>query len=552
MERCLACALACLSAAVLLANRSAGQTPWIEVQGQTVSDAFGSSIAAGGDIDGDGHADFWVGALNDYLADDMLGSARAFSGATGELLGELWGPQHTSHFGEHIVGGFDWNLDGSFDVAVGARGVSIPGFSAGRVYVYSGVGPQKLATFSANSAGDFFGDSFDVIGDVDGDGALEIAIGAPQDDALPLTNCGTVTVHSSATGAQLYALGGTVTFGGLGRTVIGPGDLDLDGFPDLVVTSPSGIGFVRAYSGASGAPLYTIQGPAGGEWAELSLAPAGDLDGDGRADFYIGAPWVDGAGFDSGELRAHSGADGSLIYKVEGPPGAEFGLSVARVGDLDADGKDEVVIGSPKTPSRLGELYFGAVRLLSGADGTRLALFEGEGGFFGAAVAGIGDVQGDGWPDFACGAPDYKGLVAGGRVRLHSGVSQPLWSAHSQLSLGAGEPQTLVLDAGAERAGDLYLVLGSLSGTAPGLPTPAGILPLVADSYLQATLALPNTVVLKGSLGLLDSAGRARAFFEPPNLGALHGKLVHHAYVALDPGGALSFLSNAVPTKLVP
>jgi hypothetical protein len=550
MERFVACALAGLSGA--LAGSSSAQTPWISVQGQTISDAFGSSLAAGGDLDGDGHGDFWVGALSDQLAGEMLGSARAYSGATGKQLGELWGPQATSHFGEHIVGGFDWDLDGSFDVAIGARGVSIPGFSAGRVYVYSGVGPQKLATFAANSGGDFFGDAFDVIGDVDGDGGLEIAIGAPQDDALPLTNCGTVTVHSSASGAQLYALGGTVALGGLGRAVIGTGDLDLDGFPDLVAASPSGIGFVRAYSGASGAVLYTIHGPAGGEWAYLTLAPAGDLDEDGRADFYIGAPWVDAQGIDSGELRAHSGADGSLIYKLSGPPGAEFGQSIARVGDLDGDGKDEVVIGSPKTPSRAGELYFGAVRLISGADGAQLALFEGQGGFFGEAVAGIGDVQGDGVPDFACGAPDYKGLEVGGLVRVHSGSSQPLWSAHSQLSLSTGVPQTLALDAGAQRAGHIYLVLGSLSGTAPGLPTAAGILPLTADAYLQATLALPNTAVLQGSLGVFDALGSARARFAPPNLSALHGKLVHHAYVALEPGGALSFISNAVPTTLVP
>jgi len=552
MERCVACALAGLIAPVLLADSSLAQTPWIEVQGEAISDGFGSCIAAAGDLDGDGHADFWVGALSDTVGEQMLGSARAYSGATGELLSELWGPQPSSHFGEHIVSGFDWNLDGSFDTAIGARGVSIPGFSAGRVYVYSGVGPQKLATLSANSAGDFFGDSFDVIGDVDGDGALEIAVGAPQDDALPLTNCGTVSVHSSASGAVLYAVGGTVSLGGLGRALIGAGDLDLDGFPDFVAAAPSGIGYVRAYSGATGAPLYTIQGPAGGEWALLTLANAGDLDEDGRPDFYVGAPWVDGAGIDSGELRAHSGADGSLIYKLGGPPGAEFGVSIARVGDLDADGKDDVVIGSPKTPSRKGELYSGAVRLVSGADGAQLALFEGEGGFFGDAVAGIGDVQGDGWPDFACGSPDYKGMQVGGRVRVHSGISQPLWSTDSQLSLAQGTPQTLRLEAGALRAGSIYLVLGSLSGTAPGVPTSVGSLPLMPDVYFNATLSLPNTPVLQGSLGLLDSAGSARARFSPPNLSALHGKLVHHAYVTLEPNGALSFVSNAVPTKLVP
>ena len=124
------------------------------------------------------------------------------------------------------------------------------------------------------------------------------------------------------------------------------------------------------------------------------------------------------------------------------------------------------------------------------------------------------------------------------------------------LSLSAGGTAQLTLSAGAEHAGRLYLVLGSTSGTAPGLPIDDLLLPLNPDAYFQFTLANPGGGVLTDALDFLDAGGQASAALAIP-AGAnpvLAGSAADHAYVVIDvPGtGALSFASNAVGTELLP
>ena len=122
--------------------------------------------------------------------------------------------------------------------------------------------------------------------------------------------------------------------------------------------------------------------------------------------------------------------------------------------------------------------------------------------------------------------------------------------------LSAGGTAQLTLSAGAEHAGRLYLVLGSTSGTAPGLPIDDLLLPLNPDAYFQFTLANPGGGVLTDALDFLDAGGQASAALAIP-AGAnpvLAGSAADHAYVVIDvPGtGALSFASNAVGTELLP
>ena len=125
------------------------------------------------------------------------------------------------------------------------------------------------------------------------------------------------------------------------------------------------------------------------------------------------------------------------------------------------------------------------------------------------------------------------------------------------LSLSTGGTQLLVARAGPSFAGDVYLLLGSLSGTTPGLPLGVGVLPLNVDSYTQLTLTEPGSAFLPGSLGLLDaSGGAALALVVPPGTNpAVAGLTAHHAYVAIDlgpPGLAVVLTSNAIEAALVP
>ncbi|QDU68414.1 YncE family protein [Engelhardtia mirabilis] len=136
-------------------------------------------------------------------------------------------------------------------------------------------------------------------------------------------------------------------------------------------------------------------------------------------------------------------------------------------------------------------------------------------------------------------------------VRLNAGlVAEP-----AAISITSGGSQDLCLDAGVAFAGQVYLVLGSASGTAPGLTVDAVTLPLVPDPYLFWTLTAAGNAPFVGTLGVLDGLGRATAAIVlgpllDPNLAGLD---LHHAFVALDPlMGTVGFASEAVGLELAP
>lgn len=135
------------------------------------------------------------------------------------------------------------------------------------------------------------------------------------------------------------------------------------------------------------------------------------------------------------------------------------------------------------------------------------------------------------------------------------GLGLSLFGCPQSVSLNAGGAQALQLNAGAEHAGALYLLLGSASGTAPGLPHGNFVLPLNLDAYLLFTLGNPNAAPLAHSLGVLGANGKAQAQWSlPPGADpSLAGILLHHAYALIElPSLALDFVSVPAPLALVP
>jgi hypothetical protein len=143
------------------------------------------------------------------------------------------------------------------------------------------------------------------------------------------------------------------------------------------------------------------------------------------------------------------------------------------------------------------------------------------------AVGLVTDLDGDGVPD-QCG---------------------PLFADVASLSIQAGGTQSLTLDAGPERGGELYVLLGSLAGTAPATDLLGVTVPLAADAYFDLTLFQGGAGLLTGGFGTLGPDGRAEAAFTiPPS--AFFGLIAtpaHHAYVTLDATLQPTFVSNAVP-----
>lgn len=158
----------------------------------------------------------------------------------------------------------------------------------------------------------------------------------------------------------------------------------------------------------------------------------------------------------------------------------------------------------------------------------------------------------------ANGEPDDQDVAGGVSADLDgNGVPDecdPLSADVATVPIGAGGTQALSLQAGAAQGGLLHLVLGSLSGTSPGIPAGLVIVPLNNDAYLSLTLNNPGFPV-QGALGTLDAGGQGQAAFVLPPAAVsptFAGLVVHHAYVVLDPTLAVIFASNPVPVTLTP
>ncbi len=395
-------------------------------EGDSAEDLFGFSVSGAGDVNGDGFADLIVGAPSDDNNGTNSGSAQVFSGADGSVLYSFNGDSAGDEFGAAVSGGGDVNGDGVSDLIVGIRGDDNNGVNSGSVRVFSGADGSVLYNSDGDSAGDEFGFAVSNTGDVNGDGFADLIVGASGDDNTGL-NSGSARVLSGTDGSALYTFNGDSAGDFMGRAVGGPGDVNGDGFADLIVGIPlddnngENSGSARVFSGADGSVLYSFNGDSAGDIFGRSVSGA-DINGDGNSDLIVGAPRDDNNGAESGSARVFSGADGSVIYNLNGESdGYSFGRSTCGA-DTNGDGAADVVVGAPSDDTN-GENN-GSVRVFSGTDGTSLFSFFGDsaGDLFGRTVTDAGDVDGDGVDDRIEGAPlnDNNGTDSGS-ARVVSG-----------------------------------------------------------------------------------------------------------------------------------
>ncbi len=302
----------------------------------------------------------------------------------------------------------DVDLDGFEDVLVGAPTASVTAPQSGTVSVYSGKDGSLLLQRHGGQAGDRFGTSVAGVGDANQDGIADFAAGTPGADGT-VPNSGGATVVSGADGSTIHQWFGDLTGDRFGWSVVRLGDVDQDGTDDAAVGAPfwqTETGFVRAFSGGTGAVIQTVTGFGVARFGWDVAAP-GDLSGDGVPDLVTGAPTQQ-------RVSAHALPTGVLLWTYLNGAGA-FGSQVESVGDVTHDGFSDVAVGSPDE---------GTMMLMNGRWGVKMQVFGGTqaGDRFGEAVASIGDVDGDGVPDFAVGAPNTgPGASASGYVRIFSG-----------------------------------------------------------------------------------------------------------------------------------
>jgi hypothetical protein len=377
-----------------------------------------------GDLNSDGVPDFAVGAPHQDVRGNIdQGQVFLFSGADGQLLRSVTTPtpQEFARFGVSLAHLGDLNGDTVPDLAIGA-----PSPFQTAVFLVSGADGQHLRTVTnpAQQENADFGRALVGLGDVNGDGLPDLAVGAPFQKVKNRDRQGQVFLVSGATGQPLRTVNHPTpqTDAGFGYTLADMGDVDGDGFPDLAVGAPFQNGRKRAQgqvwlvSGATGQPLWTVTTPIPQEstWFGWVLESLRDVDGDGLPDLAVGVPFQKVQKRDQqGRVFLFSGATGQLLWTVTAPISqayAGFGAALARLRDVNSDSIPDLAVGAP------GESFAnytqGRVWLFSGADGQLVRTVESPipqgGAHFGATLAGVRDLDGNGVPDLAVGAPEGR------------------------------------------------------------------------------------------------------------------------------------------------
>jgi hypothetical protein len=386
--------------------------------GEASGDRFGWSVSGAGDVNNDGYDDFIIGALS-WPAGAGWGLAYVYSGEGGGLIWTLADGEH-DNLGYSVSGAGDVNNDGYDDLIVGAPTNDVGGFLYGRAYVYSGYTGAAIWTFTGEGYEDYFGWSVSGAGDVNGDGYADLIVGALRDySAVGDPEAGRAYVYSGQTGGLLHTFTGEAVGDYFGCSVSGAGDVNNDGYDDLIVGAPHNhgagpwCGRAYVYSGPSGNLLWTFDGDTL-DHLGFSVCGAGDVNMDGHDDLVAGAPWSDAGGEDAGRAYVYCGQIGSVLWTFTGEAAEDrLGYSVSGAGDVNDDGYDDLIVGAPEHDA--GGTNAGRAYVFSGETGALLCTFDGaaDSSELGYSVSGAGDVNNNGYDEVIVGAPD--GLAGGTR-----------------------------------------------------------------------------------------------------------------------------------------
>jgi FG-GAP repeat len=448
-----------------------------------------------------------LGSVNAIWSETAQAQVLPLSSLNGQNGFRINGVAANEQCGYAVSKAGDLNGDGVDDVLIGVN-------QANRTYVVYGQNAAAFAPVLSLSSlngsngfridgvasGDASGRTISQAGDINGDGLDDIIIGAAgADNNGNLSGSSYVLFgrsaggFSSATlslstlnGSNGFRLDGTAAGHGSGESVSAAGDVNGDGLDDVIIgassASPNGsssgssyVVFGRSGSGAFAATInlstlngtngFRLDGAASYDYAGVAVSGAGDINGDGFDDVIVGARRAaPGSGSNAGSsyvVFGHSGAfaatlnlsalNGTNGFRLDGVAASdESGKTVSAAGDINGDGRDDLIIGaksaSPNSVSTAGSSYvlFGrssaafaatmSLSTLNGTNGFRLdGVLIGDGS--GTDVAAAGDINGDGIADLIVGAPtaDPTGTNSGSTYVVY-GRSSPAFAATVNLS----------------------------------------------------------------------------------------------------------------------
>ena len=427
---------------------AANATTLLDPDPEPSTTRFGQTIVTMGDINGDGVPDLAVAApfqdgdfetfQRGYGEPQNVGKIFLIDGANLSVLNEFDDPEFQQvqqlHFGGQIGASMapvaDVNGDGITDLIAGvphhfdATDESEEKANAGEAFVFSGKDGSVLFTLSdpTSEENGKMGAAVTGLGDVDGDGVSDVAVGVPGkdiggEDGIP--NVGLVYLFSGRTGALVRTLnhpdqGGTEAGAALGSALANAGDVDGDGISDVLAGAP-GEGHVFVFSGKTGNLLFDIASPVTEDLHSFGAAVAGgkDFNRDGKPDFVVGAPNSEGL---RGAAYIFNGSDGSLqrtLLPNKRQRLAKFGSSLCISDDLTGDRRPDVAVGAPGQDVK-GVRQAGAITVFDGRRGRVLQTISSASpqmrGLFGTGIAAA-DFDGDRTETIIVGTPNQDAVI---------------------------------------------------------------------------------------------------------------------------------------------